>query len=1152
MKKSLLLAIMCIFMYVCAAGQVWDGSSSQPQLSGTTYTISTPAELAWVAEQSQTQSFAGYSFVMTASLDLGGQNQLYWQPIGSLQMPFEGDFSGGCLTIKNMSLSNISGRQTDYGLFGVIGTNGHIHDLAIESGNFFFDQKNYVGAFAGRNNGTIDHCFSLARIFVDQANFVGGLVGSNAGTIDHCFQGGYIQNANDNVGGIAGYNTGTISNSYVAGFVRGSGSGAVVGSNTGTLENVYFDQQMGPMLASKEGLVAGVTAVPQTTMMYNIFEEDEEWLTSENLYPQIACFATTSPDASLVAACPVLLNDSELPVQRAELDIKDIKFASAQGVTWSSSGEQTSLGDEIVAVSGTNGKVTRPCSTTDVRLTATKGSSSKSMLVSIKGFDPFDPGIIGNNAKACKGDTFKFSDRSKGGEVRDAQGGRDDDKNNYPYYYYFDKYILRDLDGDGELEDTTFVATINVGTSQDYKDFMIQADENGEYMYKRYVRDSQCQTEYVESVGMYFLTVFEYFDAGEIDSQDQVILGNLPQTVTLQSVEDAQGGEGPYYYSWFIRSYDFEGNLLQDSVRLSVSDIMEMQSPTYNYTFDTPGEYYFYRAAVDTYCSNQQYMPSRGAKHITVLEELLPGAIVDSIHTSCTTDVTGLIENETAPTGGTGRYEYRWLCNGVLVEGAAAAEFDLSTFAFESDHTYRFQRQIRDFNGLVDWLTSDNAFVVITYKTIAPGRIAHSENTQCLASDATTIPLSINNVQSATGEGELTYRWVAYRLNSDGSETLVKTMEENTSALHYDMPLSGISFPVTLLVKRQVQSVVCPQDWATADDNAILHLGKDKKQNKDINVCGEELPYTYTYTFADGHTQNVTFNTMSETHVMNDAQADGCALTVTLRCRLWAQPVVDVQPLGSKCEGDEQLTLRYTVRSGNPDKYRITFDEAAQAAGFTAISGDIDNEPIVITIPANAPIGSYQVYAEFYEQAAAGGCAPSKQTLPFNISAQGFIQRKWDDVLFVDNNENNHNPQGLDLKFVTFQWYKNGEPIEGATDQMYYEPYGLDGIYTVVLGGVDGNTYYTCDVEIHPSTGLNDAGGFTMHPVPVLAGQHVSLTTPLTGTAAILDIAGRVVSTLQLNGTQHYTLVAPHQAGTYIVRITDEGGKQTFGKLIVK
>ena len=1151
MKRHLLVAIVCLLFSALTYGQAWDGVSlSEPQLSGTTYTISTPAELAWVAAQNQT--FAGYSFIMTASLDLGGQDQVYWLPIGTEAVPFEGDFDGGCLTVKNMSLSNISGRQTDYGLFGVIGQAGHVHNLAIESGNFFFDQKTYVGAIAGRNNGTIDHCFSLARIFVDQTDNVGGLVGANSGTIDHCFQGGYIEYARDNVGGIAGNNSGTITNSYAAGYVRGAGAGAVIGANSGTLTNVFFDQQMGPLLPGKDGLVAGVTAIVQTMLMYDIFSLDDEWLTAENFYPQLQCFAQTSPDASLVAACQVLLNNVDLPIQRAELNSKDLKLGAAQGVAWSSSGEQTSLGKQIIEVSGTNGKVTRPCSTTDVKLTATKGSSSKTMMVSVQGYDPFDPGVIGGNGRVCKGDIFNFHDRDRGGEIRDAQGGRDDDKRRYPYYYYFDKFLLQDLDGDGVMEDTTFVEKIDVGPSDYYKDFMIFANENGHWLYRRYVRDSQCQLEYVQSVGEYLLTVFDYFDAGEVGGE-QVVYGSLPQTLTLPSLRDAQGGEGPYFYLWYVSSFDLEGNQLQDSVVLPVSDIEAMKIPTYDFQFTTPGDYYFYRAACDFFCSNKSYSQSEGVMHVKVYEELLPGAIKDSIHASCTTDITGLIEELEIPVGGGGHYEYRWLCNGVPVAGATTATFNLSTFDFESDHTYRFQRQVRDNAAVVEWLTSTNAYVITVSKAISAGRIAHSETTQCLAADATAYQLTINNLQSATGEGELQYRWIVNKLNSNGTETTVKTLDVNSSAFNGEIPLTGINFPVTLLVKRQVQSQTCQQEWATAEDNAILHLGKDKNQNKDVNVCGEELPYIYTYTYADGHKEQVTFNATGETHVMNDLQVDGCALKVTLRCRLWAQPVVDIQPLGNKCQGETQILLHYTVRSGNPDTYRITFGGAAQQAGFETLTGTIDNGPIIINVPENVPVGEYEFYTEFYEREAVNGCAPQKVTHKFNISAQGYIQQKWNDVLFVDNNDQNHNPAGVqDLKFNTYQWYKNGEPIEGATDQMYYEPYGLDGVYSVVLGGVDGNTYYSCDVEVHPQTALNDVQGFTMHPVPVVAGQQFVLTTPLMGKAEILDISGRLVTSLKLVAEQRYNITAPQQAGTYIVRVITEDGKQAFGKLIVK
>ena len=73
------------------------------------------------------------------------------------------------------------------------------------------------------------------------------------------------------------------------------------------------------------------------------------------------------------------------------------------------------------------------------------------------------------------------------------------------------------------------------------------------------------------------------------------------------------------------------------------------------------------------------------------------------------------------------------------------------------------------------------------------------------------------------------------------------------------------------------------------------------------------------------------------------------------------------------------------------------------------------------------------------------------------------MHRKWDDVLFVDNNPDNGLPDSSrDLQFASWQWYKDGQPIDGATEQFYYEPGGLNGNYQVQMTAIDGTIYRSC------------------------------------------------------------------------------------------
>lgn len=91
----------------------------------------------------------------------------------------------------------------------------------------------------------------------------------------------------------------------------------------------------------------------------------------------------------------------------------------------------------------------------------------------------------------------------------------------------------------------------------------------------------------------------------------------------------------------------------------------------------------------------------------------------------------------------------------------------------------------------------------------------------------------------------------------------------------------------------------------------------------------------------------------------------------------------------------------------------------------------------------------------------------------FTVKVNAGIYRKWDDFLFVDN---------ADGTCFTYQWYVNGQPIEGATEQYYRIPGEVndtDDYYCIVNAGTDTEVelchttfaYAKPSNEIHPYQG---------------------------------------------------------------------------------
>lgn len=100
------------------------------------------------------------------------------------------------------------------------------------------------------------------------------------------------------------------------------------------------------------------------------------------------------------------------------------------------------------------------------------------------------------------------------------------------------------------------------------------------------------------------------------------------------------------------------------------------------------------------------------------------------------------------------------------------------------------------------------------------------------------------------------------------------------------------------------------------------------------------------------------------------------------------------------------------------------------------------------------------------------------------------IYRKWNDFLFVDNK---------DGQYHTFQWYKNGQPVAGATEQYYRVesvPADTDEFYVVLnneLGDVESCHTTFQDAEpsavIYPATSVRSLVLRRMYPIST----HVTL-----------------------------------------------------------
>lgn len=236
------------------APDAWDGTTlTEPTKNADgSYAISTPAELAWFADNVNTGNSASKA-VLTADIDLGDYE---WTPIGtSSSKSFTGTFTGGGHRIDGVYVNFPA--TNNIGLFGYVkGTSSARASISGITVSGEVKGKQYVGGIAGYINtyASIDTCANYADVTAavngtSGGTYAGGIAGnisSNSSLISNCYNAGTVT-AISNAGGIIG------------GF----------GTNADRLENVHNVGEIN--CAARASAIAGHTESQTVANVKNAF-----------------------------------------------------------------------------------------------------------------------------------------------------------------------------------------------------------------------------------------------------------------------------------------------------------------------------------------------------------------------------------------------------------------------------------------------------------------------------------------------------------------------------------------------------------------------------------------------------------------------------------------------------------------------------------------------------------------------------------------------------------------------------------------------------------------------------------------------------------------------------------------------------------------
>ncbi|MDJ1468945.1 MBG domain-containing protein [Xanthocytophaga flava] len=235
------------------------------------------------------------------------------------------------------------------------------------------------------------------------------------------------------------------------------------------------------------------------------------------------------------------------------------------------------------------------------------------------------------------------------------------------------------------------------------------------------------------------------------------------------------------------------------------------------------------------------------------------------------------------------------------------------------------------------------------------------------------------------------------------------------------------------------------------------------------------------------------------------------------------------QDLTVGCDGSAApMRLTATTNSGLPVNYIVTNTTIATSNGD--ILTPVHEGSTIIT--ATQPGDANHFPATAIENT-------------FTYQLFGRVRQHWNDVIFFDNTGGN---------YVSWQWYKNGSAVSGATEDFYSETSALNGSYYVLATDKNGNTVQSCALVLTGSSTV--ASGIKVYPNPSRPGETVTITCNYTDAAlqgaklTITNLVGNVAQQIT-SIKQENQVTMPLASGIYIITlILNDGQKATVNVIV--
>ncbi len=248
---------------------------------------------------------------------------------------------------------------------------------------------------------------------------------------------------------------------------------------------------------------------------------------------------------------------------------------------------------------------------------------------------------------------------------------------------------------------------------------------------------------------------------------------------------------------------------------------------------------------------------------------------------------------------------------------------------------------------------------------------------------------------------------------------------------------------------------------------------------------------------------------------------NGCDSIIILHLETAASQRIDNAAIGisSSCADDGFIILHIDY-DNQPDSIKLNFKGRNNAQGFTPLTiVDVRHD---ITIAHEARAGNYSVETQLFKKNRVVKTIKTDFTILYPSSV---IEQAWNDALIILTAKYNG---GYDFK--GFQWYKDGEIIEGENHSYMYQPLEMGAVYAAMLTEKDNTQLMTCGIIAVPHEEIS------LYPTQFRIGQRATCRVSSEAMMYVYDATGKMLYSLPLEEGESEQYM-PVQQGLYIVRI---------------